>query len=401
MQILKSDRGLPIIFKPIPGKLVSLQYFVRCGSLDETNSNEKGLSHALEHMLFAGTDSLSWKEIISGYRECGADSNAETSFGYTSYYAVSPTSGFEQSLSLTSDIIYNASLPKERWEEVEKRAIINEMLMFWDDPDWVMWEKIYQHAFGKNYHSPIGKLKSVKKAKIESLQQHKERYYVGSNIFLTVAGDLSPEQLLKVVNKYDRWSAGKPVRKERVSLSWKPEKFVSRSSNLHQSVVLLMKPLSKPKTTRDVFQRKLLLGILQDYLHQALREELGLCYSVDVSLFDALPDHDYLEIITSAKPTDTRELFLKLDLNFRRFATEGISQQSVDESKMAHLRSLLQVETCVSSVTTVLGTHWLNGRKTDPFEDMYSEVERMSVRGLQKLAKRELSGKHKIGIFKS
>lgn len=400
MQVLKSRNGLTVLFKPVPGKLVNIKYFVRCGAVNEVRPEDNGLAHALEHMLFAGTLKHSWDDIVSGYRLCGAESNAETSFEYTSYYATCPVQSFETSFALTADLFYNATLPEERWEEVEKKAIISEILTAWDDPTWVLQEKTRRHALGPAYHSSIGSIREIRKARIDRLHRMREEYYKGRNVVVTIAGDLSPGQVLKIVNKYDCWSPEPPLKSDHIKVGWNSKKFSQKKLGLNQSLLFVSKPLSKPKTNKDFFRQRLLLEIFQEYLHCELREINGLCYAVEASIFDNLRQRDYLEIFTSGEPDSSPQLLSALERAIERFPSEGIDKITLEQARMSGLREILQAEASVSSVTEVLGRHWLEGKRGDPFTAMHRGLESVSVAGLRKLAAEQFVGKYKVGSCK-
>ena len=75
-----------VVLKPTKKvNLISVQCWVSAGSIHE-NSNEKGMAHVLEHMLFKGSKKYGVGEISSTVEFCGGDMNAYTSFDRTVYF---------------------------------------------------------------------------------------------------------------------------------------------------------------------------------------------------------------------------------------------------------------------------------------------------------------------------
>src|SRR5262249_34786078 len=89
--------------------LVSVQAWVRVGSIDESES-EAGLAHVLEHMVFKGTARHPPAEISQWVEAQGGALNAETSKEYTHYYIDLPSSGTRHAVHLLAELLCRASL---------------------------------------------------------------------------------------------------------------------------------------------------------------------------------------------------------------------------------------------------------------------------------------------------
>ena len=81
------SNGLTVISYPMPSvRSVSLGLWFRVGSRDE-NSQQAGLTHFMEHMMFKGTSKKGPLDISMHFDKLGAEFNAFTSKEYTCYYA--------------------------------------------------------------------------------------------------------------------------------------------------------------------------------------------------------------------------------------------------------------------------------------------------------------------------
>ena len=77
--LIKEDKSHPV---------VSLQYWVGTGSMNEGHWQGSGLSHLLEHLVFKGTAHFSGQELARKVQERGGHWNAYTSVNRTVYYIV-------------------------------------------------------------------------------------------------------------------------------------------------------------------------------------------------------------------------------------------------------------------------------------------------------------------------
>jgi zinc protease len=107
------DNGLKVIVREDHrAPVVVSQLWYKVGSSYET-AGTTGLSHALEHMMFKGSDKLAPGESSRILRELGAEENAFTSDDYTAYYQVLARDRLAVALELEADRLASLKLPAE------------------------------------------------------------------------------------------------------------------------------------------------------------------------------------------------------------------------------------------------------------------------------------------------
>ncbi|MCB1077256.1 MAG: insulinase family protein, partial [Verrucomicrobiae bacterium] len=104
--IVREDHSSPV---------VSLQAWVRTGSIHEGEWLGAGLSHFLEHMLFKGTSRRDANEIAQTVQAAGGYVNAYTSFDRTVYWIDTPADGWETCLDVLCDVVSDSQLPEEEF----------------------------------------------------------------------------------------------------------------------------------------------------------------------------------------------------------------------------------------------------------------------------------------------
>lgn len=397
MRILKAKSGLTILFRPMNSGLVSMKYVVRCGPVDELRPEEAGLCHALEHMLFGGTEKRDWSEIVHDWGQVGTYADANTHHDRTNYFVTCLKKHWQESYEVLTDIMYNSVFPEERWEEIEKGAIVSEIQGYEDDPASKLDEEIYRHALGPRYHSIWGNVKIIKQATMADLKSFYDRYYCGDNILLTVAGDLTETQVLRVVNKYDKRRPQKPPKREKLVFDFNYRPVSRTKKQLEQVVVQLLKPLKLPRDPRGRVALDLVTERLSQHLFEELRDERGLCYEAEAELYYDIPEHLFLNIKTATDKERFGETKRALHRALKNFPDKGLTIDKLTNMKMAGLFSATEAKERTSSATTWMWDGWQEKLREDPFEAFSNILETMSDSTIRGTAKSILSGRIKFG----
>ena len=123
----------------------AIAFFVNTGARDES-PELAGVSHFLEHMAFKGTPSRSAAEINIQLDEIGAQSNAYTSEEQTAYYAAVVPDYQARVVEVLADMMRPALSDDDF--EVEKKVIVEEILMYEDQPPFGAFERAMEIHFG-------------------------------------------------------------------------------------------------------------------------------------------------------------------------------------------------------------------------------------------------------------
>ncbi len=177
----------------VPQVLVQIAYDI--GSAVE-QSDERGLAHLIEHMIFKGTRQLSEGDIDAIARKFGAVFNAFTSNDVTSYYYQSNSSNWKPFVNVLFDCMKNARFDEQHLAS-ELRAVVQELNMYRDRPVSCMFEKAFKLAFPSNhpYHFPvIGFKEGLANLNAADLKVFYDKYYHPERATLFLVGDLDLER---------------------------------------------------------------------------------------------------------------------------------------------------------------------------------------------------------------
>ncbi|MDH3743871.1 MAG: insulinase family protein [Acidobacteriota bacterium] len=207
------DNGLKVVVVPFdsPG---TLAYFtvVRTGSRDEVEPGHSGFAHFFEHMMFRGTDKYSEDEYNEVLKRMGADINAFTSDDRTVYHMVGPASELESIIDLESDRFQNLRYSEDVFRR-EALAVLGEYNKNASSPFRAMFERLRQLAFEEHTygHTTMGYVEDIKAMPgyYGYSLSFFERFYRPENITVLVVGDVQPDSVAQLAEKYyGSWRPG-------------------------------------------------------------------------------------------------------------------------------------------------------------------------------------------------
>lgn len=198
------DNGMKVIVKPDRrAPVVVSQVWYRVGASYEP-SGLTGISHALEHMMFKGTDELGPGEFSKTISALGGDENAFTGRDYTAYFETLAKEHLETALKLEADRMRNLLLdPEEFAKEIE---VVKEerRLRTEDRPSGKVYEQFSAVAWRESpYQNPvIGWMNDLDNMTIEDLSAWYRRYYAPNNAILVVVGDVDPPAVFELAKRH-------------------------------------------------------------------------------------------------------------------------------------------------------------------------------------------------------
>lgn len=203
---LSHKSGLEIYVIPKKLSTYYAAFAAKYGSQDnEFSVNGKirkvpdGIAHFLEHKMFENENGES---TFDRYAKAGASANAFTSFNKTSYL-FSCTDNFYESLETLLDFVTHPYFTKENVEK-EMGIIGEEIGMMNDNPAWAMMFNmlagLYKNHAVKN--NIAGSAESISKITPELLYECYDAFYNPSNMALIACGDIDPDKVVAIVDKY-------------------------------------------------------------------------------------------------------------------------------------------------------------------------------------------------------
>ncbi len=192
--IVLVDRRAPIVVS---------QVWYKVGSSYE-HDGITGVSHALEHMMFKGTQTLEPGEFSQIIARHGGRENAFTGRHYTAYFQRIHRDQLALCLRLEADRMRGLRLQAEEFDK-EREVIKEERLNRTDDrPASATYEQFNATAYvtSPNRHPIIGWMQDIGAMTVEDLRAWYDTWYAPNNATLMVAGDVDPHEVRALAEQY-------------------------------------------------------------------------------------------------------------------------------------------------------------------------------------------------------
>lgn len=285
----------PIYYKNLPwAPCIHMWVVFNTGALEDPVGKE-GLSHFLEHMIFDGSPKLTDKKAIKEWSKINALNswNAWTSFDNTAYTWKCLPESFGETLIGIKDMIFNSYL-REIDVEHERKVIMQEAWgRFLNDKFLKYSKELSQNIFKGHNHSrtssPLGWPETIGNIQRDDLVRwHKKKYGKG-NMFVVLVGAVQIEHL----NLLTKFMKDIPDAEAKEAVSEKIEKLeiqhITKTADeigeVKEQVEISILRTSLPLDKSEDEIVSLFRRTLQDLLHERLRIEHSLCYSVHIAQY--------------------------------------------------------------------------------------------------------------------
>ncbi|HEX2723199.1 MAG TPA: pitrilysin family protein [Gemmatimonadaceae bacterium] len=205
--------GLKVIIVPTGfPNIVSLQIPVNTGSRNEIEPGKSGFAHFFEHIQSRGTRTKTQAQMNEIVTKAGARENAYTTDDFTNYYITFAKEDLEAMLALQADRFQNLEYDEATFK-TEARAVLGEYNKNSANPTSKLFEVMRDSAFTKHTykHTTMGFIKDIEDMP-NQYQYSKEffkRWYRPEYTTIIVAGDVTPEQVMPLVEKHwGKWERG-------------------------------------------------------------------------------------------------------------------------------------------------------------------------------------------------
>jgi zinc protease len=198
------DNGMKVIVKEDHrAPVVVSQVWYKVGASYEPDG-VTGISHALEHMMFKGTDKLGPGEFARVISALGGTENAFTSRDYTAYFETLAVEHLDRALELEADRMRNLQLDAAEFAKEIEVVKEERRLRTEDKPSGKVYEQFNAVAWRASpYQNPvIGWMNDLENMTLEDLADWYRRWYAPNNATLVVVGDVEPAAVRDMAERH-------------------------------------------------------------------------------------------------------------------------------------------------------------------------------------------------------
>ena len=386
---IRTNSGIEVIFDRLESiSTCSVGVFVKTGSRDESDT-EEGISHVLEHMIFKGTPARNYFEISEEIDYLGANVNAHTTKEETVFYINALTQFLGKSVDILFDIVTNSTIDEKELEK-EKDVIVEEIKMYKDSPDDLVFEMNYADSINGQYGKPIiGTEASVKGFTADEIRKYYKERYTKDNILIVVSGNFDKNEIIQKIDQYFSKLGDKKIdRRDKIDFSFNAgKKIVSKDINQvnicisHQSEDYN----SKNKIYTDILSN-IIGGSMSSRLFQEIREKNGLAYSV----------YTYNQYYLSGGLTSTYigtnlenyEKAIEITLSeFKKLRENGVTEDELQKAKNKYMSRIAFAMENPRSRMGIFGNYYIRKNEILDSEKMKNEVNAVKLEDVNNFAK--------------
>jgi predicted Zn-dependent peptidase len=246
---------------------------------------KKGIAHFCEHLFFKGSKKWPTALELSAFIESrGGQFNAFTDKEMLGFYVRVPSKHLEAGFQFLSELIQHP-LFLEKDIEVERKVIIEELNMYEDNPSQKIDDLIDQLFYGETSLGwpIIGTKETILSLKKPDFESFFNNFFVAKNLYLAIAGNFQPQQVLEWLEKYfGNFKKGESRSVENIAFQRAPA-FLHRKKETEQTHLALGFrgfAFNDPRRLISKLLATLLAGGMSSRLFIEIREKLGLCYYI-------------------------------------------------------------------------------------------------------------------------
>jgi predicted Zn-dependent peptidase len=397
--IRKLDNGIKTIIQKVPYlNSTTVGIIVESGSFYESSENN-GISHFIEHMLFKGTKNRTARQIAETIDDIGGQLNAFTSKEHTCYYAKVLSEHLNIAVEVLSDMLLNSNFELNEIEK-EKGVIIEEINMYQDFPEDLAFELLTEMLYGEmGLAKPIlGTEETVRSFSREQLLDYYFQKYNPSSMVIAVVGNLEPDEGFELLNKaFGDFHSGIYRDLNIPSYHYSPVSGIEGISKEIEQMNLCIGFTGPSTYSEDIFPlmvvNNILGGSMSSRLFQEARENLGLVYNIESSI-TSYNGAGMLSIYSGLSIEQVNKVASLIKKELDTIRNNYISEAELKKSK-EHLKGsyILSLESSFNKMYE-MGKSILHDKEVETPEDVMREINSVDMSSIQRVVDRYLDWHH-------
>lgn len=341
------DNGMEVVVvEDHRAPVVQQMVWYRAGSADEPKGSS-GVAHFLEHLLFKATDKMESGEFSATVAANGGRDNAFTSYDYTAYHQRVAADRLELMMSMESDRMKNIRLTPENIE-TERDVILEERNQRTENSPGALFNEQLSAAqyLNHRYGTPvIGWKHEMEQLDLQDALAFYELYYSPNNAILVVSGDVLPEDVKALAEKYYGAIPANPNLPERLRTQEPPQtaerRLTFRDRRVAQPYVSRSylaperDPGAQEKAAALTMLSEILGGGTTSYLTEKLQFDTQIAtYTGAFYRGGSLDDTTFDLVVVPAAGVSLQEAEDAMDAALAEFMKDGVDPVQLDRIKL-------------------------------------------------------------------
>lgn len=397
------DNGLKVIvLEDRRAPVVVSQLWYRVGSVDEPNG-VTGVSHALEHMMFKGTEEVPAGEFSRIIAAAGGRENAFTGRDYTAYFQMLHKSKLPLATRMEADRMRNLVLDESEFKK-EIQVVMEERRWRTDDrPRALLYEQFMAAALiAHPYRQPvIGWMGDLENMTIEDLRNWYRAWYAPNNATLVVVGDVNAEEVFALAERY--YGGFRPValppRRPQSEPQQRGERRIEVKAPAELPYLIMGYPVPRLGDAAgdwEPYALSVLAGVLDGYpaarLNRELVREKRVANSVGAG-YDLLGRGPSVFVLegTPVEGVPVAELEQALREQVERIARDGVAEDELRRVKAQVVASQVYARDSMFSQAMQMGQLEMAGLSYKDIDVLVKKLQEVTAAQVQEVAKKHFA----------
>lgn len=390
--IVHEDNSDPVVH-------VDVTYHV--GSARE-EVGKSGFAHFFEHMMFQGSDNVADEEHFKIVSESGGTLNGTTNRDRTNYFETVPSNQLETALWLEADrmgfLLDAVTQPKF---EVQRETVKNERGQNYDNrPYGLVYEMTSKnlYPYGHPYSwTTIGYIEDLNRVNVNDLKNFFLRWYGPNNATLTVGGDVKPEEVVKLVEKYfGSIPAGPAVKDMQPQLAkLEKDRYVSYEDNIRFPMLRMTYPTPesghKDEPALDVLAEILGQGKNSIFYKNFVKEQKAMQASVYNSTSELAGEFSITVMAYPNTPLAQSEELARQSI--AEFEKRGITDEDLQRFKAQAESGLINRMASVSGKVSQLAYYETFRNNPNYLQEEIKRIQSVTKEDVQRVYNQYIKGK--------
>jgi zinc protease len=197
--------GLRVVVTPDPSAAVTGVAVLYDVGIRSEPQGRTGFAHLFEHLMFQGSENLEKLAHFRYVQGSGGTFNGSTHLDYTDYFESLPPNALERALFLEADRMRGPRLTEENLRNqvdvVKEEIRVNVLNRPYGGFPWLKLPPVMFDTFA-NAHDGYGSFVDLESATVADAADFFHRYYAAGNAVLAIAGDVTPEEAIELVERH-------------------------------------------------------------------------------------------------------------------------------------------------------------------------------------------------------
>jgi len=384
--------------------IVMVTLLVKAGQRHEAKE-KAGLANLTAELLTEGTKNRSSREISEEIDFIGASLDASAGNDFTTITLSVLKKDIDKGFELFSDILLNATFPQAEIDR-KREEIKGSLRQQEEDPSFIAGRAFKKEVFGDHPYGRLieGSTNTLDTITKDDLVMFYSDFFLPNNAILSIAGDLTSNELNSVMKKYlGAWKKADLLLIPRSDIEGKKAKSVIKIDKDLTQANIIVGHLGISRDNPDYYAVSVMNYLLggggfSSRLMQSVRDKMGLAYDVH-SFFSAYKEEGSFQIGVQTKNESANVALDEILRQIERMRSEMVSDEELSDAKAYLTGSFPRKLDTSRKIADFFASVEFYGLGADYIEKYPSYINSVTKEDVLRVARKYLDTEHYVLVI--